>query len=150
MNVIRDAVTRDPESIGSYVISMTHGASDVLEVLLLMKECGLWSMRSGVVQCGIDVVPLHLWGWVAAAGVVGVTDPTLQRAPSANRFGKVSPTSAQHVLDDIGDLLDPERDAILDGGPSDVGVESTIVDLTVDPPQILRTGAISDAESMQP
>lgn len=65
-------------------------------------------------------------------------------APSANRFGRVSPTTAQHVADDIGHLLDPERDLILDGGPSEVGVESTIVDLTRLPPQILRHGAITD------
>ena len=64
-------------------------------------------------------------------------------APSANRFGKVSPTTAQHVLDDLGAYLDPDRDLILDGGPCDVGVESTIVDLTVEPPQVLRAGAIS-------
>lgn len=64
-------------------------------------------------------------------------------APSANRFGKVSPTTAQHVLDDIGDALDPDRDLILDGGASVVGVESTIVDVTVDPPQVLRAGAIA-------
>lgn len=64
-------------------------------------------------------------------------------APSANRFGKVSPTTAQHVQDDIGSLLDADRDLILDGGACDVGVESTIVDLTVTPPQILRAGAIS-------
>jgi L-threonylcarbamoyladenylate synthase len=64
-------------------------------------------------------------------------------APSANRFGKVSPTTARHVLDDLGDWLDPDRDLILDGGACPVGVESTIVDLTVEPPQVLRTGAIS-------
>jgi L-threonylcarbamoyladenylate synthase len=64
-------------------------------------------------------------------------------APSANRFGKVSPTTAHHVLDDLADHLDPERDLILDGGPCRIGVESTIVDLTVEPPQVLRTGAIS-------
>lgn len=69
-------------------------------------------------------------------------------APSANRFGKVSPTTAQHVLDDIGPFLDPDRDLILDGGASEVGVESTIVDLTVDPPQVLRAGAI-DADDLQ-
>ena len=63
-------------------------------------------------------------------------------APSANRFGHVSPTTAAHVLDDLGALLDPARDAILDGGPTPVGVESTIVDCTVDPPQILRPGGI--------
>jgi L-threonylcarbamoyladenylate synthase len=65
-------------------------------------------------------------------------------APSANRFGKVSPTTAQHVLDDLGHVLDPERDLVLDGGPCEVGVESTIVDLTVSPHQILRAGAITD------
>lgn len=68
-------------------------------------------------------------------------------APSANRFGKVSPTTAQHVLDDLGEVLDPARDRILDGGPCSVGVESTIVDLTVDPPQLLRAGAI-DADTI--
>jgi L-threonylcarbamoyladenylate synthase len=63
-------------------------------------------------------------------------------APSANRFGRVSPTTAAHVVDDLGALLDPARDAILDGGPTPVGVESTIVDCTVEPPQILRPGGI--------
>ena len=67
-------------------------------------------------------------------------------APSANRFGKVSPTTAQHVLDDLGGHLDPARDLILDGGASVVGVESTIVDLTVHPPQVLRAGAIGADE----
>ncbi len=64
-------------------------------------------------------------------------------APSANRFGAVSPTTAQHVLDDLGDILDPATDAILDGGPCTVGLESTIIDTTVDPPQLLRAGAIT-------
>jgi L-threonylcarbamoyladenylate synthase len=64
-------------------------------------------------------------------------------APSANRFGKVSPTTAEHVLDDLGALLDPSRDVILDGGACPVGVESTIIDLTVTPPQLLRAGAIT-------
>jgi L-threonylcarbamoyladenylate synthase len=63
-------------------------------------------------------------------------------APSANRFGSVSPTMAQHVLRDLGDHLDPTRDAILDGGPCPVGVESTIVDCSCVPPQILRSGGI--------
>jgi L-threonylcarbamoyladenylate synthase len=63
-------------------------------------------------------------------------------APSANRFGRVSPTTADHVLSDLGPWLDPARDVILDGGPSPVGVESTIVDCTVAPPQVLRPGGI--------
>ncbi len=64
-------------------------------------------------------------------------------APSANRFGKVSPTTAAHVYDDLGAVLDPEQDLILDGGPAEIGVESTIVDLTTPTPQILRAGAIT-------
>jgi len=63
-------------------------------------------------------------------------------APSANRFGSVSPTTARHVLDDLGPHLDPNRDVILDGGSSPIGVESTIVDCTTDPPQLLRPGGI--------
>lgn len=59
-------------------------------------------------------------------------------APSANRFGRISPTTAEHVRADLGD----DVDLIVDGGPSRVGVESTIVDLTGTVPAILRYGAI--------
>jgi L-threonylcarbamoyladenylate synthase len=59
-------------------------------------------------------------------------------APSANRFGRVSPTTAEHVRADLGD----DVDLIVDGGPARIGVESTIVDLTGDVPAILRQGAI--------
>jgi len=60
-------------------------------------------------------------------------------APSANRFGHVSPTTAQHVVDDLGDRVD----YVLDGGPCHVGLESTIVDCTVDPPRVLRPGGVT-------
>ena len=63
-------------------------------------------------------------------------------APSANRFGRVSPTTAGHVRSDLGD----DVDFVLDGGSCPVGVESTIVDCTVDPPQVLRPGGISSEE----
>jgi L-threonylcarbamoyladenylate synthase len=63
-------------------------------------------------------------------------------APSANRFGRVSPTTADHVRADLGD----DVDLVLDGGACPIGVESTIVDCTADPPQVLRPGAISAAE----
>lgn len=59
-------------------------------------------------------------------------------APSANRFGRVSPTTAEHVSADLGD----DVDLIVDGGPSVIGVESTIVDTVASPPQILRHGGI--------
>lgn len=63
-------------------------------------------------------------------------------APSANLFGRVSPTTAVHVSDDLGDSVD----YVLDGGPCTIGLESTIVDCTVDPPQVLRPGVITEEE----
>jgi L-threonylcarbamoyladenylate synthase len=63
-------------------------------------------------------------------------------APSANRFGNVSPTSAQAVAAELGDYL-ADGDQILDGGACDVGVESTIIDCTGDVPKILRPGAVT-------
>jgi len=59
--------------------------------------------------------------------------------PSANRFGRISPTTAAHVRAEFGD----ELDAILEGGQSDVGIESTIVDLSSGVPALLRPGQIS-------
>ena len=64
-------------------------------------------------------------------------------APSANRFGAVSPTTAQAVIDELQNCLDQTNDVILDGGPCQVGVESTIIDCTSQTPQILRLGAIT-------
>ena len=74
---------------------------------------------------------------VATELLIRLTDAIV--APSANHFGKVSPTSARHVAEDFGD----EISVILDGGECSIGVESTIIDCTTEPPQILRAGAIS-------
>ncbi|MFD7481802.1 L-threonylcarbamoyladenylate synthase [Streptomyces mirabilis] len=60
-------------------------------------------------------------------------------APSANRFGSVSPTTADHVRAELGDAVD----FVLDGGPCEVGVESTIVDATAEIPSILRPGGVT-------
>ncbi|HEV8293544.1 MAG TPA: L-threonylcarbamoyladenylate synthase [Tepidisphaeraceae bacterium] len=60
-------------------------------------------------------------------------------APSANRSTRVSPTTAQHVRDELGEAVD----IILDGGPCTVGIESTVLDLTTTPATILRPGAVS-------
>ena len=65
-------------------------------------------------------------------------------APSANRFGAVSPTNAEAVQSELGESLDQSRDLIIDGGQSLVGVESTIIDCTVEFPSILRPGATSE------
>ena len=64
-------------------------------------------------------------------------------APSANRFGNVSPTTAQAVVDELREYL-ADADQILDGGPCQVGVESTIIDCTGAVPRILRPGAITE------
>jgi L-threonylcarbamoyladenylate synthase len=64
-------------------------------------------------------------------------------APSANRSGHVSPTTARHVADEFADIDDL---LILDGGPSEIGLESTVLDLTGSPPRILRWGAITMEE----
>ena len=65
-------------------------------------------------------------------------------APSANRFGHVSPTTADAVEAELSAYLAP-KDLILDGGPSLVGVESTIIDCTTESPKILRPGAITES-----
>jgi L-threonylcarbamoyladenylate synthase len=62
-------------------------------------------------------------------------------APSANRFGQVSPTTAEAVQEELGDYFS-DTDLVLNGGSSEVGVESTIIDCTVEIPRILRPGAI--------
>lgn len=60
-------------------------------------------------------------------------------APSANKFGRPSPTRAQHVADDLGDRVD----LILDAGPTEMGLESTVLDCTQSPPVILRPGGVT-------
>jgi L-threonylcarbamoyladenylate synthase len=77
---------------------------------------------------------------VARALLASVDFPIV--APSANRSGHVSPTTAQHVADDLSGKLD----LILDGGPSKGGIESTIADFSGDTPRLLRSGGIARAE----
>jgi L-threonylcarbamoyladenylate synthase len=81
-------------------------------------------------------VALGLLEAFARAGGKGVA------APSANRFGNVSPTTAQAVAEELSEYL-ADHDQILDGGPCQVGVESTIIDCTGDVPRILRPGAVT-------
>lgn len=78
-------------------------------------------------------VPSHP---VARALVTALGGPIA--APSANRFGSVSPTTAAHVRADLGD----DVALVLDGGPAEIGLESTIIDLTREPPVVLREGGV--------
>jgi L-threonylcarbamoyladenylate synthase len=109
---------------------------------LVVKRSGLAGdfVTGGQDTVGVRVpdhpVALGLLEAFERAGGKGVA------APSANRFGNVSPTTAQAVSDELGAYL-AEGDQILDGGACDVGVESTIIDCTGDVPKILRPGAIT-------
>ena len=109
---------------------------------LIMKRSGLAGdfITGGQETVGVRVpdhpVALGLLEAFARAGGKGVA------APSANRFGNVSPTTAQAVADELSDYL-ADADQILDGGPCEVGVESTIIDCTGDAPRILRPGAVN-------
>ena len=111
---------------------------------LIMKRSSLAGdfVTGGQDTVGVRVpahpVALGLLEAFARAGGKGIA------APSANRFGNVSPTTAQAVADELSDNLG-DADQILDGGPCDVGVESTIIDCTGDVPRILRPGAVTVA-----
>jgi L-threonylcarbamoyladenylate synthase len=109
---------------------------------LVVKRSGLAAdfVTGGQDTVGVRVpdhpVALGLIDAFVRAGGKGVA------APSANRFGNVSPTTAQAVSEELGEYL-ADGDRILDGGPCEVGVESTIVDCTGQAPQILRPGGIT-------
>ena len=95
-----------------------------------------------------DIVPLRTTGGLETVGVRCPNHPmTLAiireagipvAAPSGNTSGRPSPTTAQHMLED----MDGKINGIVDGGPCSVGVESTIIDLTVTPPRLLRPGGL--------
>lgn len=101
---------------------------------------------------GQDTVAIRVPGHPVALAVIHAMDeddpagaPHGVAAPSANRFGHVSPTVLTHALADLGDLL-AETDVAIDGGACSVGVESTIVDCTGPQPRVLRPGGIGVAD----
>lgn len=100
--------------------------------------------RAGVpdeITAGLDTVGLRVPSHpVALALLRAATVPVA--APSANRFTRISPTTAAHVARGLGDRVD----LIVDGGPSDVGIESTVLDVSGEVPTILRPGHISLAQ----
>jgi L-threonylcarbamoyladenylate synthase len=88
-----------------------------------------------LVTAGLDTVGVRVPDHPAARALIEAADRPIA-APSANLFGQVSPTTAAHVVDQLGDRVD----AVLDGGPCRVGVESTIVSLAEGIPVVLRPG----------
>lgn len=96
-----------------------------------------------------DIVPYGTTGGLDTVAVRMPSDPVAAEliraaggfisAPSANTSGRPSPTTAEHVLEDLGGKID----MVIDGGSVEIGLESTILDMTVEPPMILRPGAIT-------
>ncbi|WP_457611690.1 L-threonylcarbamoyladenylate synthase [Methanocaldococcus sp.] len=90
-----------------------------------------------IVTAGLDCVAIRMPAHPVALKLIKYSERFIA-APSANLFSKLSPTKAEHVYEQLGDKVD----IILDGGKCDVGVESTIIDLTTEKPTILRPGGI--------
>jgi L-threonylcarbamoyladenylate synthase len=91
-----------------------------------------------VTVAGLETIAIRMPQHAVALALIKESNCPIA-APSANLAGKPSPTSAKHVFVDLNGRID----AILDGGPTRIGVESTVLDLSVDPPQVLRPGGAS-------
>jgi L-threonylcarbamoyladenylate synthase len=136
-----DALGDWADEVPQYAISLARNFwPGPMTLILCRSELAGDFVTGGQNTVGIRVpdhpVALGLLEAFARAGGRGVA------APSANRFGNVSPTTAQAVADELSDYLS-DSDQILDGGPCEVGVESTIIDCTGDVPRILRPGAVT-------
>lgn len=90
------------------------------------------------VTAGLPTVALRMPAHPVARALIRLSGTPIA-APSANKFGRPSPTTAEHVLHD----LEGEIDVVLDAGPTPFGVESTVLDMTTQPPTLLRPGATS-------
>ncbi len=133
-----------PEGVSHYAASVPDFAGRLIAVfwpgpltLILPRRPGMGTAAAGGqasigLRCPSHPVAQAVLAACAARGVYGIA------APSANQFGRVSPTTAAHVQGEFGDGL-----LVLDGGPCEVGIESTIVDCTRGAPVLLRPGAIS-------
>lgn len=113
--------------------------------LTLVIPAGPGCTVSDLARAGLDTVALRVPADPLAQDLLAQAGRPIA-APSANRSGRVSPTNADHVLAD----LDRRIDAVLDGGPTQVGIESTIVACLGDTPRLLRSGGIArdDIESV--
>lgn len=96
------------------------------------------SLVSDEVTAGLDTVAVRVPSHPVARALVAAAGVPVA-APSANLFSRPSPTRAEHVAEDLGDAID----FIIDSGATQVGLESTVVDLSSEPPQVLRPGGVS-------
>ncbi len=93
---------------------------------------------SDIITAGLDTVAVRMPADNIALSLIREAQTPIV-APSANIFGRTSPTNAQHVEDDLGGKIE----VIIDGGKTKVGVESTVLDVTITPARVLRAGGVS-------
>lgn len=101
------------------------------------------TMIAPIVAAGLETVGVRIPANLVALGLIRAANRPLA-APSANRSTRISPTRSEHVIEELGDRVD----LILDAGPTNLGLESTVLDLTTDAPTLLRPGLIS-AEQLE-
>lgn len=126
----------------AWLLAKTYWPGPLTIVLKKKPRCGLW------VTGGQDTValrcPSHPWTHALLTEFAGPTYRGLT-APSANTFGRISPSTAEHVAEDLGVKPEGRLDMILDGGPCEFGIESTMVNCSSGHPTLLRHGVITRA-----
>ena len=127
----------------AHILTKKYWPGPLTLVLKKKPRCGLF------VTGGQDTValrcPSHPWAHELLTRFAGPTYRGVT-APSANTFGRISPSCAAHVAEDLGVKPAGKLDMILDGGPCEFGIESTMLDLSTGKPRLLRHGVISRAE----
>jgi L-threonylcarbamoyladenylate synthase len=135
-----EALTHFAQPLPRFAQKLVHDFWPGPLTLIVARQPGVGAAAAGGqdtigVRCPSHPVAQSLLAACARRGVYGVA------GPSANRFGRVSPTTAAHVQEEFGDEL-----LVIDGGPCEVGIESTIVDCSRGAPVLLRPGAITRAQ----
>lgn len=133
----------EPARVADYAASVPPFASRLMQAfwpgpltVILPRKPGVAAAAAG----GQDSIGLRCPAHPVARALLKAC-ATGVAAPSANRFGRVSPTTAKHVAEEFGDSL-----LVLDGGPCEVGIESSIVDCTRSRPVLLRPGVLTRAQ----
>jgi L-threonylcarbamoyladenylate synthase len=139
--IVHAARASQLDELGQDVPAVAHALGDAfwpgpLTLVVARREGRVAPEATG----GRDTVGIRVPGHPVALALLDAFGGGIA-APSANRFGRVSPTTADHVRADLG----TDVDLVIDGGPCAVGVESTIVDVTGPEPTVLRVGGVSEA-----
>ncbi|HEX2947523.1 MAG TPA: L-threonylcarbamoyladenylate synthase [Clostridia bacterium] len=129
-NIISELTSKIPDTAAKLIEACWPGP-----LTLLMPKSG---RIPGIVTAGLDTVGLRMPSNPIALELIRRSGVPVA-APSANSSGRPSPTLAKHVIEDLSGKVD----VIIDGGSTTVGLESTVLDITVDPPMILRPGGIT-------